>query len=143
MPRRGQRRANLGMAPLSRGETMMRAILAMAFLSLTAGCKESGPEHQSGSGAASSAPAETVFRGTYRSTWGDTVFSQAGAVVVARYPDGTLDCMATGTTLDCSWKEGTGFGKASLTRQANGTLQGTWGNAASDKDGGQWTFVPK
>jgi hypothetical protein len=51
--------------------------------------------------------------------------------------------MATGTTLDCSWKEGVGFGKARLTKQANGTLQGTWGNSASDKDGGQWTFVPK
>ena len=69
------------------------------------------------------------------------MFTQAGKVVVARYPDGTLDCMAMGDTLDCSWKEG--FGKARLTRQANGTLQGTWGNAPNDKDGGQWTFVPK
>ncbi len=127
----------------------MRAILAMALISLGSlltGCKEPG-EH---AGPAASIPtpvasalADMVFRGTYRSTWGETVFTQAGKVVVARYPDGTLDCMAVDSTLDCSWKEGGGFGKARLTKQANGSIQGTWGNAASDRDGGQWTFVPR
>ena len=71
------------------------------------------------------------------------MFTQAGSVVVARYPDGTLDCMAAGSTLDCTWEEGSGAGKARLTKQANGSIQGTWGNAADDHDGGQWTFVPK
>jgi hypothetical protein len=126
----------------------MRANLAFLLLSLslTAGCKESSENPASAASApapVASAPAEIVFRGTYRSAWGDTVFTQAGKVVVVRYPDGTLDCMATGLVLDCSWKEGSGFGKAHLTKQANGTIQGTWGNAADDHDGGQWTFVPK
>ena len=126
----------------------MRAILALLFLplALPAGCKDPGgnPDAAASSAApVASAPAEIVFRGTYRSTWGDTVFTQAGTVVVARYPDGTLDCMAAGSTLDCSWKEGSGFGKARLTKQANGSIQGSWGNAADDHDGGQWTFVPK
>lgn len=124
----------------------MRATLALILLSLIAGCKDPG-ENPGASGSVpapvASAPAEIVFRGTYRSTWGDTVFTQAGKVVVARYPDGTLDCMAADTTLDCSWKEGSGFGKARLTKQANGSIQGTWGNAADERDGGQWTFVPK
>ena len=91
----------------------------------------------------SSVAPEIVFRGTYRAAWGDTVFTQAGKVVVASYPGGSLDCMANGDVLDCTWKEGVGGGKARLTRQASGTLQGTWGNAADDHDGGQWTFVPK
>ena len=54
---------------------MTRALLAIAFLSLTASCKESGPDNPSDAGATSaleptaSAPAETVFRGNYRSNW--------------------------------------------------------------------------
>ena len=129
---------------------MMRATLAaglVSVLSLLVGCKEPGDNPgASGSSAppvASAPSSEIIFRGTYRSTWGDTVFTQAGKVVVARYPDGTLDCMAAGSTLDCSWKEGSGSGKARLTKQANGSIEGTWGNAADDHDGGKWTFVPK
>jgi hypothetical protein len=128
---------------------MMRAFLSLSLasvLSVVGGCKD--PGGSAGAAASTpppvaSAPAEIAFRGTYRSHWGDTVFTQAGKVVVARYPDGTLDCMAAGPTLDCSWKEGSGFGKARLTKEASGTLQGTWGNAADDHDGGKWTFVPK
>ena len=71
------------------------------------------------------------------------MFTQAGKVVVASYPGGSLERMAHDAVLDCSWKEGVGSGKARLTRQPNGTLQGTWGNAAEDHDGGQWIFVPK
>lgn len=126
---------------------MKRALLATVVLTLTAGCKEPG---DASPGASTQAPAPTasvapepVFRGTYRAAWGDTVFTQAGKVVVASYPGGSIDCMASGEVLDCTWKEGGSGGKARLTRQASGTLQGTWGNAADDHDGGQWTFVPK
>ena len=129
---------------------MKRAILAIglvsSLLTILAGCKDAGDPAAPGPSIpapSASAPVEIVFRGTYRSTWGDTVFTQAGKVVVARYPDGTLDCMAAGSTLDCSWKEGSGFGKARLTKQASGSIQGTWGNATDDHDGGQWTFIPR
>jgi hypothetical protein len=128
---------------------MTRSILTLglvSFLSALAGCKDPGGSSGASASAPApiaSAPAEIVFRGTYRSHWGDTVFSQAGKVVVARYPDGTLDCMAAGATLDCSWKEGSGSGKARLTKEASGAIVGTWGNAADDHDGGKWTFVPK
>ncbi len=132
---------------------MTRPLLATGLLSLFSlcslaiGCKEpagAGPGVAASTPAPiASAPAETVFRGTYRAPWGDTVFTQAGKVVVARYPDGSLDCMATNATLDCSWKEGSGYGKARLTKQASGSIEGTWGNAADDHDGGKWIFVPK
>jgi hypothetical protein len=124
----------------------LQTIGLLSLLSLLAGCKEPGDKPNAAASSptpVASAPAEIVFRGIYRSAWGDTVFTQAGSVVVARYPDGSLDCMASGVTLDCSWKEGSGFGKARLTKQASGSIQGTWGNAADDHDGGQWTFVPK
>lgn len=124
---------------------MKRALLATVVLTLAAGCKEPGgekPGPPAPAPTASAAP-EIVFRGTYRAAWGDTVFTQAGKVVVASYPGGSLDCMASGDVLECTWKEGIGGGKARLTRQASGTLQGTWGNGADDHDGGQWTFVPK
>ncbi len=94
----------------------------------------------------SSAPAPggatASFGGTYKSNWGPTVFAQDGPRVVASYARGNMTCMASGSALDCDWHEGAAFGKARLTKNANGTIAGTWGNHASSTDGGPWLFSP-
>jgi hypothetical protein len=82
----------------------------------------------------------TSFAGTYRSTWGATVFAQNGNVVTATYPNGSMTCTASGNTLDCDWKEPKSSGKAKLTKEADGTLKGTWGNGSSATNGGAWLF---
>jgi hypothetical protein len=92
-----------------------------------------------GGGSASTA---TSFAGTYKSTWGQTVIAQDGTKVTATYPRGTMTCQASGNTLDCDWREGANIGKARLTKQANGSIHGTWGNGASATDGGPWIFNP-
>ncbi|MEO7328285.1 MAG: hypothetical protein ABI193_06890 [Minicystis sp.] len=95
-------------------------------------------------GAATPAPVvgggATSFAGTYKSTWGPTVFTQDGAKVNAKYPNGSMTCTPTGPTLDCDWREAASFGKARLTRDASGSLRGTWGNGGSATNGGSWIF---
>jgi hypothetical protein len=97
-------------------------------------------------GAAAPTPvsggAATSFAGTYKSTWGPTVFTQDGNKVSAKYPNGSMTCTATGPVLDCDWREAAGFGKAKLTREASGQLKGTWGNGGSATNGGGWIFNP-
>jgi hypothetical protein len=130
---------------------MKRLIFAVFALSIAAGCDKlggSGKDEAKGAGSAASqpsavAPPAVTFAGTYRAAWGDTVFTQSGSAVNATYPGGTLSCAAKESALDCSWKEGSASGKALLTRSADGTIEGTWGNGESVKDGGKWTFTPK
>ena len=93
-----------------------------------------------GGGAKAAAPATASFAGTYRSTWGPTVFTQSGTAVAAKYPNGTMTCQASGKTLDCDWREAASAGKARLTKEPDGTLKGTWGKGASATDGGPWLF---
>ena len=99
-----------------------------------------------GGNTTSSAPAPGVatasFAGTSKSNWGPTVFAQDGVRVVATYARGNMTCMASGSALDCDWHEGATFGKARLTKNASGTITGTWGNRASATDGGPWLFSP-
>jgi hypothetical protein len=83
------------------------------------------------------------FAGVYVSTWGDTTFTENGSNVKGKYPGGVLDCTSSGANLDCSWREGSGSGKARLTRQLSGDISGTWGNGASATDGGSWLFRKK
>ena len=52
-----------------------------------------------------------------------------------------MTCKATGDTLDCDWFEGSMRGKATLTRQANGNISGTWGKSSSATNGGPWLFT--
>lgn len=85
----------------------------------------------------------TAFAGTYTSTWGTTTFEQNGSSVTAKYPRGTLSCLANGASLTCDWFEGASRGKAVLTKNADGTITGTWGNGSSATNGGPWRFSPK
>lgn len=79
--------------------------------------------------------------GFYRSSWGPTHFLSAEGRVLARYPRGALDCSRSGAVLTCAWTEGSAHGRAKLTREADGTLRGTWGRDESDTDGGTWIFT--
>jgi hypothetical protein len=83
--------------------------------------------------------------GTYKSNWGPTAFTAAGANVTASYTHGTthgsMACTATGPVMDCTWQEGTLAGKAKLTKMSDGSIRGTWGSKASATDGGNWTFT--
>ena len=57
--------------------------------------------------------------------------------------DGVVTCSAPrGDALACEWVEGSADGHATLHRKTDGRLEGTWGNGASDADGGVWTLVP-
>ena len=79
--------------------------------------------------------------------------SERGAVHLTIDADGTLNglidsagvvtCSAPqGDLLACNWVEGQGDGHATLRRKPDGRIEGTWGNGASDSDGGAWTLVP-
>ena len=84
----------------------------------------------------------TSFAGTYKSNWGLTTFAQSGNSIAVAYPRGSMTCQPTGNTLDCVWKEGTLSGRASLTKQPDGSIKGTWGSGASATNGGPWVFTP-
>ncbi|MEO7327508.1 MAG: hypothetical protein ABI193_02945 [Minicystis sp.] len=131
---------------------MNRAILALGALVFAASTGCGNSDKAGGVSSAVSAPAPSAsavekkdpgVSGTYRAAWGDTVFTQVGNNVNATYPGGSFTCTAAGDVLDCTWKEGTGAGKALLQRQADGSIKGNWGNGPSPTDGGQWTFSPK
>jgi hypothetical protein len=129
---------------------MKRAMIAAVALCLAAGCDkpgEGGKDQAKAAGSVATSAAEPsagqAFAGTYRSTWGDTVFTAQGDKVNATYPGGSLACAVKEGALDCAWKEGSATGKAHLTRSSSGDIEGTWGNGESDKDGGKWTFAPK
>jgi hypothetical protein len=81
------------------------------------------------------------FAGVYRSTYGDVRVRPTATGVEGTYPGGTLACVPTGPTLDCTWKDSAGSGRARLVRQSNGDLMGTWGYGASNTSGGTWTFA--
>jgi hypothetical protein len=55
------------------------------------------------------------------------------------YPNGVLTCSAA---FACRWYERSSEGRATFHRKTDGKLEGTWGNDASDDDGGSWTLVP-
>lgn len=103
-----------------------------------------------GSGAAKAPPAPNAkataatasFAGTYKSNWGPTTFAQNGSAIAATYARGSMSCQPSSNTLDCDWKEGALSGKAKLTKEADGSLKGTWGNGASNSNGGTWLFTP-
>ncbi len=86
-------------------------------------------------------PSGESFAGVYRSTYGDVRVRQTGTQVDGTYPGGTLKCVPSGKTLACDWKDNYGVGKAKLDKQANGDLKGTWGNGASETNGGSWLFT--
>jgi len=83
------------------------------------------------------------FAGDYISTYGTVTLAEAGGKVTGGYPGGTLNCVPSGAIIDCDWKDSSGSGKARLTRQATGNLDGTWGNGASNSNGGRWLFRKK
>src|SRR5262245_31808761 len=130
---------------------MKRVMIAVLVLSIAAGCDKPGdhgkdPAAGAGSAAASSRPSAApaaLFAGTYRAAWGDTVFTESGGSVNATYPGGSLACTAKESTPEGTWKGGRPTGKAPPTRNADGTIEGTWGNGESVKDGGKWSFSPK
>jgi hypothetical protein len=132
---------------------MKRVMIAATALCVAVGCDkagEGGKDQAKVAGSASASAQATKpaapsrsFAGTYRSSWGDTVFTEAGDTVSATYPGGTLSCAVKDGALDCTWNEGGATGKAHLTRLPNGNIEGTWGNAVNDRGGGQWTFEPK
>jgi hypothetical protein len=103
---------------------------------LGGGGKAAGP------GATGTTPAAISFAGSYKSAWGQTVFTQTGNQVSGTYPNGTISCVASGSVADCDWKEAKGVGKAKLAKDAGGAIRGTWGNGSSATDGGAWNFTP-
>lgn len=86
------------------------------------------------------AQADEHFDGEYDSEYGDAKFTQQGHDVHVTYPNGTLSCVVEGPHLDCAWDESGTTGRALLTRQPNGNIVGTWGDGASNTDGGTWVF---
>ena len=94
------------------------------------------------SGSTPATGAAASFAGPYKSNWGSTVFAQDGSRVTANYPSGSMSCNATGNVLDCDWHDGALAGKARLTKDASGAISGTWGNGASNTNGGSWNFSP-
>ncbi len=78
--------------------------------------------------------------------------SERGAVHLARDPGGTaagsfgaggvMSCSISGDQFACHWYESSTEGRATFRRKSDGRLEGTWGNATSDDDGGAWTLVP-
>ena len=53
-----------------------------------------------------------------------------------------MTCLAVGSTLECDWREASAAGKAKLTKEADGSIKGTWGNGSSATNGGPWLFNP-
>lgn len=153
--------AILGVTACSKNDTATSACSAMQTTGTCSACCSangaSGHKIATGSpctclggSGASKAPAApnakgtatTSFAGTYRSNFGPTTFAQNGSAIAATYPKGSMVCQPSGNTLDCDWKEGGLSGKAKLTKAADGTLNGTWGNGASNTNGGSWVFTP-
>lgn len=122
-------------------------VLAATSVLLASGCCKSKSEEatpvsaETAAATATAAPSEKRFEGTYSSNWGTTTFRETGTTVTAKYPKGTMTCKATGDTLDCDWFEGGARGKATLTRQSNGNISGTWGKGSSATNGGPWLFT--
>jgi hypothetical protein len=105
-------------------------------------CSCLGGKASAGSTSAPSTGGTPSFAGTYRSNWGATVFTQTGSQVTAKYPRGSMTCAASGSALDCDWREGSMAGKAHLVKEPNGSIDGTWGNGSSATNGGPWVFNP-
>jgi hypothetical protein len=123
--------------------TTLMTVMAAALLAT--GCSknktdETGSEPILTPAPAAAVPAAKRFEGTYNSEWGTTTFRETGTAVTAQYPRGSVTCSAAGDTLSCDWVEGGLRGKASLTRQPNGDIAGTWGSGSSATDGGPWSF---
>jgi hypothetical protein len=125
----------------------LRSVVLVSALLATSGCSKLGGEKSSGeSSGPTAAKASTAasFAGAYMSNWGPCALSQEGASVSGTCTRGTtMTCQANGDTLQCDWKESSGSGKATLTRQSTGVLAGTWGSQSSVSNGGAWTFTPK
>jgi hypothetical protein len=102
------------------------------------GSNGKGPAAAAGAGSTTT----TSFAGTYNSTWGKAVVTQAGNKVNVAYARGTMTCTAAGNALDCDWREGATSGRAKLVKETSGAIRGTWGNGASDSNGGAWVFTP-
>ena len=66
--------------------------------------------------------------------------AESDGSLAGTYPNnGILTCRAD---LACRWYDSSTEGRATFHRKSDGTLEGTWGNDASDTDGGAWTLVP-
>ena len=113
-----------------------------ALFALTA-CSKSEPTPTPSRAAAEPAATTVDFSGTFSSTFGPATFTQTGTKVKCRYSTGSMDCDVIGEQLKCTWRESSTFGLAVLHKTADGKLTGTWGNGGSERDGGQWTFIPK
>ncbi len=82
----------------------------------------------------------TGFAGTYTSNRGAVTCTESGTRVNCSYPGGSMICAANGSQLDCGWAGG-GQGRAVLTRQSNGDLNGTYGDFLSNNSRGKWDLV--
>lgn len=85
-----------------------------------------------------------VFAGTYSGKWGPIYLEQAAAtpnLVTGRYAKGTLFCLASGSSLACSWREGSSKGRSVYRRSESGDMTGTWGNGTSATSGGSWNLT--
>ncbi|NRA34512.1 MAG: hypothetical protein HRU17_14325 [Polyangiaceae bacterium] len=81
------------------------------------------------------------FAGGYSSPRGTVTCNQQGSSVSCQYPGGMLLCAASGESLNCGWTGG-GQGRAAFTRQASGTITGTWGDLFSANSRGSWDLTP-
>ncbi|PIE06131.1 MAG: hypothetical protein CSA75_01100, partial [Sorangium cellulosum] len=116
-------------------------ILAISSVGAAGCCKSNETGDQSGDHRATATPSVAAvgnkrFEGSYSSNWGTTHFKEIGGIVSAKYSRGTMTCKAARDVLSCEWFEGNATGKARLTRQADGSLRGTWGKGTSETNGG-------
>ena len=88
------------------------------------------------------------FSGTYTQYLatgsGVCTFKQVGVTIHGDCNDGEkITCTVGGNNANCNWAMQGGGGKAYITKTANGTIVGTWGNGNSSTDGGAWQLVPR
>jgi hypothetical protein len=114
-----------------------KAALAAMYPDAGSGAGTTAPPITPGGGPG---PAAAGFAGSYTSNRGDVTCGESGSLVNCSYPGGNLVCASQGAQLDCSWL-GDGQGRAVFVRQANGDLQGTYGNLWSADDRGAWNLV--
>lgn len=121
---------------------MKKWMIVLASLTmLSLGCNKGSSSDEPPSKAV--ATPVTDYSGAYSSTWGPSTFAQVGTKVTGHYPNGSMTCDVVGDALKCTWRESSTFGLATLRKLPDGKISGTWGNNGSDRDGGQWTFIPK
>lgn len=79
---------------------------------------------------------------TFTSSRGVVRLVKDGTAIAGAYPNGVLTCKSNDAIVSCEWFESSSTGHATFHRARDGRFEGTYGNAASDDDLGEWTLTP-